>query len=166
MKAETAAILAVFGYLKNSNVFFSGPNKDSEEADILGSIYRTHITYSWQDQNQEFHYSLSLVSYDHETERMELEIRSNNDIVRAELKKEATQQYSINFSNSSIDNSDVIPWFKIDEAAKYIHDGYHQNADAGEEGPFTGSIELKGLRSVLKGYYNNQEVQYIVKIIK
>lgn len=64
------------------------------------------------------------------------------------------------------DNGDVVPWFKIDEKTKYIHDGYHLNADEGEEGPFSGSIELGGLRSILKGYYNNKEVTYTVSIIR
>ncbi|GIK83969.1 MAG: hypothetical protein BroJett025_05910 [Patescibacteria group bacterium] len=155
MKAETAAIIAVFGHVRNSNV-----------TDIHGSVFRTRVSYSWQDKNHEVTYTLSIVHFDQESERIVLEVRSNNGVFSAELQREATQQYSINFSDSVGDNSDVVPWFKIDKEKKYIRDGYHQNADPGEEGPFSGLIELSGLRAVLKGYYDNEEIQYTVKILK
>ena len=166
MKAETAAILAVFGHLRNSNIFFNGPNKVSDETDVEGNFYTTRISYTWEDQRHEYIYTLSLTDFDLENERLQMEIRTNNNTVRAELKKVATQQYAINFLGGLETNGDVVPWFKIDKDAKYIHDGYHQNADEGEEGPFTGSIELHGLRAVLNGYYNNKAVRYIVTIEK
>lgn len=164
MKAETAATLAVFGYLRNSDVFISGPNKTADETDLQGTQFLTRMSYSWQDQNHEYEYTLTLLDCDQDSERLELEIRSDSAIVRAEIKKEATEQYSISFGDNLGAKSDVIPWFKIDEDAQYIRDGYHQNADAGEEGPFSGIIELDGLRTVLNGHYNNEEVEYIVRI--
>ena len=119
-------------------MFMSGPNKTPDETEIQGSQYITRIQYSWQDQNHEYEYTLRLEDYDHDCERIEIEIRSDSSLVRAQIQKETSQQYSISFGDNLGENSDVVPWFKIDEDAQYISDGYHQNADAGEEGPFRG----------------------------
>lgn len=92
MKAETAAILAVFGHLRNSNIFVTGPNTVLD-SDVTGNRYTTRISYSWEDQRQEYLYTLTLSDFDLENERVVLEIRTQRNLVRAELKKEANQLY-------------------------------------------------------------------------